>query len=372
MNIHHQTSRLIVAACCCGALVLNMGCGSRSPSETVVNANEQETPGVSKTLQQKIDAALDYTFYERELNTAEHGAWQVLHGALAYQRQFPVRVGNTESTQSAISYLLDGGTVDGWQFRPGQKLDNGRIGLRAVMQPGTKRGQGHADQWLAILAQCEFPIEKEIITGGRKYTIGDLIAQVQLDVPNNIEVEYSWTLIGLALYLEPDTTWTANDGEEWSIPGLIEIELQQDLNESACGGTHRLIGVTMALNEYKKKGGELKGIWATADTRIRNAIRIAQQTQNEDGSFSPNYFARPGQTVDTATRLATTGHILEFLSLAMAKSELETEWVRNAAEHLSELFLDTEEISLECGALYHAAHGLALYRDLVYGKRIYN
>ena len=56
----------------------------------------------------------------------------------------------------------------------------------------------------------------------------------------------------------------------------------------------------------------------------------------------------------------------------MAKSELETEWVRNAAEHLSELFLDTEEISLECGALYHAAHGLALYRDLVYGKRIYN
>ena len=374
MHVSFRSRPLIALNTGCLIFVVVTGCGSPKADEAkeVVAAEAiASTQGAPATLQEKIDAALDYTFYDRELNTIDHGAWQVLHGALAYQRQFPVRVGRTESTPSAINYLLNGGTVDGWQFRPGQRLQNGRIGLRAVMQPGTKRGQGHADQWLAILAQCEFPVDKEIIAGGRKYTIADLISQVQLDVSDNVENEYSWTLIGFALYLDPNTKWIANDGDEWSIPRLIEIELQQDLDDSACGGTHRLIGVTMALNEYKKRGGESTGVWATVETRIQNAIRIAQQTQNDDGSFSPNYFARPGQTVDTATRLATTGHILEFLSLAMSKGELEADWVKKAAGHLSELFLDTEEISLECGALYHAAHGLALYRDKVYGKRTY-
>ena len=368
MNTYTRGIQLATGVLCVLPM-LSAGCGSRLESEA--STEEQSPAPDSLTLKEKVDAALDYTLYERQLNTVDHGAWQVLHGVLAYQEHFPVRIGHTDTTQSAVKYLLNGGALNGWQFRPGQRLENGRIGLRAVMQPGTKRGQGHSDQWLAILAQCNFPIDQEIVTGGRKYTISDLISQVQLDVSDNMEREYSWTLIGFALYLDPNTTWTANDGDEWSIARLIEIELDQDLNESACGGSHRLIGVTMALNEYVKKGGELTGIWATADARVHDAVRIARQTQNEDGSFSPNYFARRGQTVDMATRLATTGHILEFLALAMPKKELEAEWAQRAADNLAGLFLDTEEISLECGALYHAAHGLALYRDSVFGKREY-
>ncbi|MCA9218613.1 MAG: hypothetical protein KDB27_36340 [Planctomycetales bacterium] len=356
------------------ALALTSGCGNRDAgdSETKATSSQAASSTEQTSLQEQVDAALDYTFYSRQLNTAEHGAWQVLHGVLAYQERFPVRVGHSQNTQSAISYLLNGGTVQGWEFRVGQRLENGRVGLRAVMQPGTKRGQGHSDQWLAILAQCDFPLDKEIIADDRKYTIGDLVDQVKLDVSDNIEREYSWTLIGLSWYLKPTDTWTANDGEEWSIPKLIEIELEQDLNQSACGGTHRLIGVSMALNKYRKTGAEPTGIWAEAETRIRTSIRTAQQTQNQDGSFSPNYFARPGQTVDMATRLATTGHILEFLALSMSKEELQAEWVQNAASNLSGLFMDTEGISLECGALYHAAHGLALYRDIVFGEKTYD
>jgi hypothetical protein len=72
-----------------------------------------------------------------------------------------------------------------------------------------------------------------------------------------------------------------------------------------------------------------------------------------------------------ATRLATTGHILEFLSLSLSKEDLQKEWVRRAAENLCQLFSETKEISLECGALYHAGHGLALYRERVFGKREY-
>lgn len=346
------------------ALVV-LGCG-RQPADS-----SPQTSVPLDNLQQQLDDSLDYTLYERQLNTREHGAWQVLHGVLTYQQDFPVRVGNTDSVQSAILYLMNGGTVDGWEMRPGSQLENGRTGLRAVMQPGTKRGQGHADQWLAIIAQCGFPMEKEIIVEGLRFTIGDLIGQVQLDVSDNMELEYSWTLIGLALYLPSDASWTANDGETWSIERLIEIELDQDLNDSACGGTHRLIGVSMALNEYRKAGGELTGVWANADSRIQTAIRVARETQNADGSFSPNYFARPGQTADMATQLAATGHILEFLAISMSENELKKEWVQAAAANLCRLFDETKKISLECGALYHAAHGLALYRQRIFGEREY-
>jgi hypothetical protein len=36
---------------------------------------------------------------------------------------------------------------------------------------------------------------------------------------------------------------------------------------------------------------------------------------------------------------------------------------------LCAIFRKTREIDLECGALYHAAHGLSLYREKVYGPR---
>ena len=38
-------------------------------------------------------------------------------------------------------------------------------------------------------------------------------------------------------------------------------------------------------------------------------------------------------------------------------------WVQRAAEHMCELFRNTRDVPLECGALYHAAHGLVLFRE---------
>ena len=37
-----------------------------------------------------------------------------------------------------------------------------------------------------------------------------------------MEREYSWTLIALNRYLPTDATWTASDGQTWSIERLVE------------------------------------------------------------------------------------------------------------------------------------------------------
>jgi hypothetical protein len=253
----------------------------------------------------------------------------------------------------------------------GWTVEVGEHGLRALLEPGSKTGQGHPDQWLAILAQCNLEPDQIIRVAGREHTMRDFVAQVQWDIPRNVQQEYSWTLIGLTSYLPTDATWQAADGRTWSIERLIEIELEQDLHSSACGGTHRLIGLTMSLNRHLQQGGQLTGVWKRADEVIQASIQKVHELQNPDGSFSTNYLDRPGRSPDLAKNLGTSGHMLEFLTLAMDDSQIKQPWVTRAAWHLCDLFRKTQDIPLECGALYHAAHGLVLYRTRLFGPRSY-
>lgn len=363
--------------CVCLAVFI-AGCGSDTaetrPPAPMATADTDSGPASKQDLQDQIDAVLEYTLRQRRLNTVDHGAWQILHGVLAYQQHFPVHIGGADGEeQPAVEYALNGGAIDGFTLQPGEILDaeTGRRGLRAIVEPGTKRGQGHNDQWLAILAQCGLPIDQTIQVNGQTFTVLELVQQVQRDVPRNVEREWSWTLIGLTSYLPTTATWTASDDKTWSIERLLASEIRQDLSTSACGGTHRVIGIAMALNRHLSQGGQLTGNWREADQLIQQTIAKAKEYQNPDGSFSSNYFDRPGQSPDLAVALGTSGHILEFLTLSMTDEQLAEPWVTRSVSHLCRLFRDTEHLALECGALYHAAHGLVVYRQRRYGDREY-
>jgi hypothetical protein len=320
-------------------------------------------------LLQKLDDELQYTF-DRRLELSQQATWQVLHGALAFQRDFEV-VSVSGETVSAVDHLLGGGAMNGWDIDLIPSANRSTSGIRATLRPGSKSGQGHQDQWFAVLAQCNLAADQPFRIQGQDLTMADFVHQVQQDVPRNTHREYSWTLIGLTMYLPTTAKWTAGDGHEWSIERLMEIELEQDLHLSACGGTHRLIGMTMALNQHLAQDGKLTGVWADADTIIQESVERARELQNPDGSFSVNYFQRPGMSADLAQDLGSTGHVLEFLTLAMTSEDLQQPWVQRSVDHMCDLFHATREIGLECGALYHAAHGMVLYRQRIYGARTY-
>ena len=239
----------------------------------------------------------------------------------------------------------------------------GRIGLRAVLEPGTKTGQGHADQWLAILAQAGLSPEQTIAVPAGTFTIADLVRQVQRDVPRNVDREWSWTLIGLTSYLPTNATWEGGDEQTWSIERLVGEEASQPLESSACGGTHRLIGLSMALNRHLAQEGSLAGPWQDADRIIAEAIARTEAYQDGSGAFSAHYFERPGITFDLAQALGTSGHTLELLALALPTARVGEPWVARGADYLCDLFDQTADYPLECGALYHALHGLAVYRQ---------
>jgi hypothetical protein len=345
----------------CLILITMAGCLGTSHTDTIADL---PAPDLStQQLADAVDRVLNDTLTQRRLNTETQAAWQILHGVLAYGQAFPVDHG--EGTSNVVAYLQKGGSVRGFVLQAGRILDetNDRRGLIAVMQPGTKAGQGHADQWLAILAQADLTLSDTIQADGRTFTMSDFVEQVKWDVPRNLDQEYSWTLIGLTQYFPTSASWEAADGETWSIERLVELESDYALGDGPCGGTHRLIGLAMALEARRREGLPIKGVWAEAAARVQQGVLNARRYQNQDGSFSTHYVNRGGTSRDLAQNLGTTGHLVEFLAIALPDDEIQAPWVQAAVNNLCELFDKTQELDLECGALYHAAHGLVLYRN---------
>lgn len=329
-----------------------------------------ELPSDEEFLKQ-IDDVLDFTYEKRRLSLQHQAAWQIIHGSMCFGRQYPVLDGDKEV--SAVDHILSGGKMTGWNMVRGDLLDEktNRYGVRSILEAGSKTGQGHADQWLGYLSYCKIPLTEKLVVEGQEYTLEDLLLQAEKDVHRNAIREYSWTLMGITAYRPTDYKWIAGDGQEWSIEKLVEFELEHSLDASPCGGTHRMVGLAMALNKHLEAGGKLEGVWKTCDDKVKDCIEKARQFQNPDGSLSSNYLQRPGKSADMASAMGSSGHVMELLAVSMTKEELEQEWVKRAAYKVTELFRKTKPIDMECGALFHAAHGLILYREKLYGPKTF-
>ena len=362
------------------ATLVFSGCETAStpgPDAVKVNKPVLDEKGAKKDeltdaeLLKQIDDALDYTYENRRLDLKDQAAWQMIHGALAFKRAFQVR--NGDKDVSALDHVLQGGKMKGWNLVKGDLLDEKtqRYGVRALLEEGTKAGQGHTDQWLGYLCDCGMPLDEPLVVEGATYKLDDYLVQAERDVYRNPAKEYSWTLMALSAYRKPGYTWTAGDGSEWSIEKLVEIELGYNLDASPCGGSHRMFGLTMARDRHVAAGGKLEGIWADCDKKIKDCIARAKELQNPDGSLSSNYFQRQGMSADLAQAMGSAGHVMEFLAASMTKEELQEPWARRAIASVCSVFRKTKAVDVECGALFHAAHGLRLYRFKVFGPRTF-
>ena len=344
------------------ALLPILGCNDAEldglGAATTVTANKPLALPGDDELRQQIDTVVDFTG-NRHLSADDHAAWQIVHGILAYDHNLLIYVDG--ELVSALDYLLKGGELRGWLMRPGDR------GLEAVVEAGSKSGQGHEDQWLGYLSQCGLELSQPIVVDGKQYTFGDLLSQAKWDIHQGMEA--TWTLMALSAYVPSGATWTAKDGQEWSVERVIGMEAAQELATSPCGGSHRMSAIAMALNKHLAEGGQLTGGWKAADAKVQDCIAKAREFQQPDGTFSTNYWIRASTAPDTALRLNTTGHTLEFLCLAMTDEQLREPWVTRAVAELCRLLEETREMPVECGGLYHAAHGLQIYRLRRFGPR---
>ncbi|RLS35706.1 MAG: ADP-ribosylation factor-directed GTPase activating protein isoform b [Planctomycetota bacterium] len=351
-----------------GSLLLLSGCQKTSiplPAAPSASADADRDE-----LCRRIDAALAYARDRRLLDASVHGAWQVVHGILAFGAELPLAT--AEGRTQALPYLLGGGGLTGWRIRPAAE------GLLATIDEGSTTGQGHPDQWLGYLSQCGaagLPIDTPIEVAGRMFTLRDLLTQAQADIRPGREA--TWTLMALAAWLPTDASWTSSDGRSWSVEDVVAMEAGADIDDSACGGAHRLYGLLKAVQAHRQAlhpqgaaDAGLSGGWAAAQARIDDLIERARRYQQPDGGFSIHFFQRPGNSPDVFARLGATGHVFEVLAVALNDDRLAEPWVTRAAMRLVVLLEQTADVDVECGALYHAAHGLLLYRQRICGSSL--
>jgi hypothetical protein len=128
-----------------------------------------------------------------------------------------------------------------------------------------------------------------------------------------------------------------------------------------------MYALALALNRHLAAGGKLEGPWLKADQKIKQAIETIKANQQPDGTYSTNYFIRPSTSDDMGTRLGTTGHTFEFLTVALDDRQIHEPWYEKSLLALLDMLERMQELELECGGLYHSMHGLQLYRARVFG-----
>lgn len=342
--------------------------GSPLDDSSTKPASHAAKPATSAIdLKSLIERTLESNLKNRALSGDRNGTWQVVHGAIAYGDDLTLEVDGVPVP--AVAYLLDGGSLQGWELKAGPILPStGKPGILASVESGSFIGQGHSDQWLGYFSQIPLSLERPVKVDGQMFSLLDWARQAQYDVPKNPYLEYSWTLIALTNFFPNEKTWTASDGKTWTLEPLVRFEAQQDLDDSACGGMHRLMGLAHAVRYRHRLGEPMDQGWGLAKNVVESAIQSAREYQSSDGSFSTNYTSRPGTSADLSNSISATGHTLEFLAYALSEAELAKPWMEKAVVRLCAMLKAGEKLDLECGGTYHALAGLKLYAKRRYSK----
>ena len=311
-------------------------------------------------LREKIRDCLGY-YYRRPENVASRSPWGCMHWMIAYGVDAELIAGNRKV--NAIGYLNYNGVCNGQSlfYTSGNHIQT-NIG------PGV---QGHAGQYLAMLAQSRVKTDYPMLVDGQKFTVADLIEHEKLTC--RPQTELTFKLIALTHYLTSDEKWKSNDGQDWDIPRLIKEELAQPIIGAACGGTHRLTGFSYAVRKREQRKEPITGQWLRARKFIEDYHEYTFKLQNPDGSFSTNWFAGRQDEGAAGRRLETTGHITEWLAYSLSKDELTDPRMVKAVDYLTNLLTENRNEKWGIGPLGHGLHALALYDERMFegqpGKR---
>lgn len=337
----------------------------KAPPAQYTQPKAQPVAENTDPLMKHVDEALRLN--QRRLLVAEsangkpNSPWQIMHGILALRHNLELRT--PRGTVNAIDWISRNPT-----FRGDHWFEATRFGGRAHPFSVPFHFEGHVNQFLALLTMSNLPLDHKLgVEGAKRFvTMADMVKHAQLMVNSNEEI--SWTLWFLTHYLEPDATWTNYNGERWGMEKLVSMQIGQNVTTAPCGGTHGLFALAYARNSYLQKHGRVTGTWLQADQKIQKYIAEAKATQNRDWSFSAHFFREPGHTEDPTDRLKTSGHMLEWLMMAVPQQELKQNWLRFGVYRVAADLIQFSNQEIDPGPLYHSVHAITLYRERVMPK----
>ena len=229
--------------------------------QTPVKPAKEFSPEMIR-LRNKIRSCLSY-YYQRPTSVNERSPWGIMHSLISFGVDTELLAGNQRV--NAIGWLCYNRPCKGMTLLT---VKDDQLATRSG--PGY---QGHEGQLLSMLALSRVKITYPIRVEGHDFTVADLVELEQRTCRPKSELTFQ--LIGLAHYLDSDATWENDRGEEWSIPRMIREELAQPVDGAACGGTHRLIALSMAVKTREKRGEPLDGRMA-ASPQVRDCLPEAR------------------------------------------------------------------------------------------------
>lgn len=292
----------------------------------------------------------------RMLSTEQHTPWQMIHALLGLRNDFSIL--HNGSPVSGLDWIAQGQTYENEYW-----FERTRHGGRAHPYSRPYAFEGHANQTIALISMCGVELDRQFGTSDGSVTMRDMIRHAQMTVAQKDEP--TWTLWVLSRYLPPNARWVNQDGENWSIERLVQEQVAKPMKGAPCGGTHGLFALAHARNVYLQQGKPLRGVWLQAEYKIRKYINTARFQQNSDGSLSSNYFRGREYNPDFNKRMASIGHMLEFLMIALPQKELNSQWVRRAINSAATELMNNRKAYVKCSPLYHTVNALNIYLDRV-------
>lgn len=295
---------------------------------------------------------------KRMLSTKDHTPWQIMHGVLGLRQDLQI-LHNGEPV-SGLEWVRSGPLYQNEHW-----FEKTPHGGRAHPYIKPYWFEGHVNQFVAVLSMCNLPLDTKFGTAAGPISMREMLKNAQMTV--NAREEVTWTLWALSTYLPSDATWVNAAGEPWSIERLVQIETGKQVGgaTSPCGGTHGLFALARARNVYLRTGKELTGVWFEADRKVKRYIEVARVLRNSDGSLSSGFFKTREYKQDFDKRMASQGHLLEFLMMSVSQEELKQQWVRRAIECVANDLMSNRRENVSCSPLYHSLNALSIYLDRV-------
>ncbi|MGD9721642.1 MAG: hypothetical protein AB7O59_05860 [Pirellulales bacterium] len=328
---------------------------STEPAPTPSSSPVELTPELI-ALRDKVRRVLAL-YYPKHQNARDNNCWEVMHAIIAYGVETQIYKDKPGGDKvNAIGWLCFNYPCAGDRM---MFLNNGKIEARRGVGV-----QGHYGQFLAILAQSHLKADYPMYVSGKQFTLQDLIEHEKENCTAGEELTFK--LIALMHYLDSDATWKTRDGQDWSIQRLVREELAQPIRGAACGGTHRLMGFSYAVNKRQQRGKPMVGEFRRAQIFINDYHRYTFGLQNPDGSFSTEWFVRKGSDPSIDRRLKTSGHILEWISFSLSDDELREPRMMKAVDYVASILEANDKHTWEIGPLGHGLHALAIYDSRVF------
>lgn len=308
---------------------------------------------LANTVQSAIDSSR-----RRTLSTDVHTPWQIMHALLGLREEF--KMNKKGKKVDGLAWISAGPKFEGEDW-----FLTSEWGGKAHPYSKPYAFEGHANQSLAILSMLGLPVTHELKAGDKTITIGDMINHAKMEI--NSKEEVSWSLWALSRYLPPESTWTNKDGEVWSIDRMAQLQLTRLLSKPMmkhpCGGTHAMFALAHARNIRLQSSLPNRGIWLQVDQQIQKCIQLARVQQQNNGQFSTKFFDAKATEADFDKRIASSGHVLEFLMISLPQEQLSSQWVRRGIEATARDIMSNRQSYVKCAPLYHAINGLRIYMD---------